>query len=284
MKKVILLTIPLLCVWVLSYSQSKVIIEGSYSIKEKENIESKTLLNINGRNQIELWDVTSSRFGQEVYYKVKFKEVTGYIKKKSVDEGIVEHVRQNNTVEEQPKKSNQDNLNIQPPENFNSILSYSSKYYFNGTNYIPDYATYSPSSNPYAVLQGRYDAGFRTIQSEYQKLIGLELLNLKNNSWLKSEKNRIKNIVATWKNIDWSKPENVNSSLSILNKYLENQQIKNEIILLQKISINYSRIRGNDQEGFYKTERWKELVGLMNEVKNCSSCNFIQLGYKYNIY
>lgn len=276
--KTALLTIAFLLVHTLtSFSQTKVIVNGYVLIKDAPSDNGKFLKSFDNRVQLEIL----GSYGN--YYKVKIDDIEGYTSKGLIDNHIIQYIGNSSNSSGYSSKKNYSS-SLAPPANFNHILDFVTSFSFNGSNYVPDYYSSPNSYNPYEVFQGRYDAGFKTIQNEYQKLLGLELLNIRNNNWLNSEKSRVKNLVSSRTNLDWSKQENVNHVISIITNYMTKPEIKEEIKLLQKIRRSYINLRSQNSEGFYKTEKWQELVFLMNEMKNCNSCNFSEIGYKYNVY
>ena len=183
------------------------------------------------------------------------------------------------------------------PNDFEDSLIFSMNYQFNGNNYIPNPApNYNVNyNNVYAGGQAQFDRGWNFMKNEVEKLYGLKLINKKNteylNSYIKSFKPKLVNELQY---LDFSEAQNVNYSFRIITQYISGKwkageeptsnPIVDEIKLLQKIHHEYFRIKNNDPNNFYYSNRWKDLKSLMIELQSCEISQIPYLGQKYNLY
>jgi len=181
------------------------------------------------------------------------------------------------------------------PSNWFEIIQNCSSYDFNGGKYVNN--NYLNNSGGYG-LQANYDRGFEIIQREWQRLNALSLINLKNEKYVQERKNEVRSQLPSSSGHDLSIQSNVNywynkctyhieagwTSTNSNNEKYSFKPIQDEIILLKKAYYEIIRIKNKDPDNYYNNERFKSMLKLLNELRNCGLTEISKLSWKYNLY
>ena len=105
----------------------------------------------------------------------------------------------------------------------------------------------------------QYDDDFSTVQTAFQKLINLQLVNMENIKLLGVYQENAKKYAPNISNTDYSIPANVDWALEFINRYFaNNKSIKDEMDLLGKISLELQVMKNSNPH------KWTETAGIKN--------------------
>ena len=162
-------------------------------------------------------------------------------------------------------------------------------YNFRATNYIsynpyPSYSMFDAMESILSSKQKKYDYAIKILSTEIRKLRDLELINDYNNSLLETHKNRVV-VLSEGKasQVDFSIYSNFTEMLNYVTWIYTIQSVKSEMNLLTSINNELYRIKIKDPDNFYKSERYKELGNVLNELKTISHDSIPNLSWKYGL-
>lgn len=130
----------------------------------------------------------------------------------------------------------------------------------------------------------QYEDGLGTVQTAYQKLMNLQLVNRENVKLLSVYQENVKKYAPSMGNADFSIPANVDWALEFINRYFTNNKpIKDEMDLLGKISLELQILRNNNPANWTETARYKELMGIIKDLEYCNPNEIGSMGWKHGI-
>lgn len=129
-----------------------------------------------------------------------------------------------------------------------------------------------------------YEAGFSKLQKEYNVLMDLKLINKVNKISLE----RYKSSVNKWTEKSFSKFDlSIQSEVDKISKFysqwLEDEKLREEYFLVKRIDLELSRLKVKDPDGFYKSDRYKEILDAINQITNCSLSDINSIAWKYGL-
>lgn len=174
----------------------------------------------------------------------------------------------------------------------------------NQVNIIFNITTYSYSNNTYMAynpypgksmvdvwggmmraMQARYDYAHNILSTEYRKLKNLELINIYNVEGLNVNRNAI---IAysepNYSKVDFTIYANFSSWLTYITSIYQHPSIKQEITLLKAVNTELNRIKNNDPDNFYKSDRYKDLNSVLSDLKTINKDSISTLNWKYGLF
>lgn len=169
---------------------------------------------------------------------------------------------------------------------FNS-LQISHNYQFYNNTYIafnpyPQISTMDAIWGTLTTLQSRYDYAHLVLSTEYKKLMALQLTNKSNIETLKYYQRFIKDYSdRNFRQVDVSIYENYVSWLKFITQPYAISSIKSELSLLQSIDTELQRIKISNPDGFYKSDRYKDITNAMSELSTINKDSISTIAWKY---
>lgn len=162
--------------------------------------------------------------------------------------------------------------------------SYSNNFYLPYNPY-PQYSMTDIWGGMLQARQDRYDYAFNILKTEMNKLKNLELVNDYDAALLNNTRNQI--IAYTQQNftkVDLSIYDNFTSWLNYFTSIYSVASVKQEITLLKSINAELNRIRYKDPDNFYKSDRYKDLMNALSELKTIDKDSISSLSWKYGLF
>lgn len=169
------------------------------------------------------------------------------------------------------------------------IIQNTIKIQFDSNNkyYIPDFYSLSGSLQ---ARQDRYDYYRGLIENAWYDVTHFELINESNNSWFQKQANTVDNYMKANSQVISQVDLSVNGDYAIkLVNYITSpfsfdKDVRTEIKLLQAIEREYSRLKRDYPDDFYKRERYKELGLVIEEIRTCEPSQIGSIGMLYGLY
>jgi hypothetical protein len=157
----------------------------------------------------------------------------------------------------------------------------------NDKYYIPNFFTLSSALQ---ARQERYDFYRDLIENSWYDVTHFELINESNNIWVQREAKKIDDYMKAnaqaISQVDLS--VNGDYAIKIVNYitsiYTFDKYVRTEIKLLQAIEKEYSRLKRDYPDDFYKRERYKELGLVIEKIRNCEPSEIGSIGMLYGLY
>ena len=136
-------------------------------------------------------------------------------------------------------------------------------------------------------LQSRGDAyrsGVDQVNYAYDRLMDIKLYNKENINSLSIYQEAVKNEHYKFAKTDFSLQNNVKSWLTYINEYRTYKPIKDEIYLLYHLFQEIQAIKRNNPDSFTSSNRYKELMQVLDELENCNTNDILSLARKHGIF
>ncbi|PQJ12648.1 hypothetical protein CJD36_002580 [Flavipsychrobacter stenotrophus] len=149
---------------------------------------------------------------------------------------------------------------------------------------LVDYQFYD---NALGRLENSYQDGVSTIQSYYNKLMMLQLVNTINSQRIEEYKKTTSNYMEhdfKTSHIDLSQQANVYSVCRYINAYRKDSYICDEMTLLTQIKSEIQSLKFNDPNGFTSGARYKELQQVLASLVTCNPSDIKTLALKHGIF
>ncbi len=171
-------------------------------------------------------------------------------------------------------------------QNQMNVILNINNYNFINKNYIP----YRPYINEglestLATRQAQYDYAVKVVSTEIQKLKNLELINLGNLTILENHRNKVISFAQNeWINVDLSINSNFTNMLNYVTWIYSIESVKFEIAILKSVNNEIIRLKNGDPNNFYKSERYKELGSVLNDLKTIDRNSISKLAWDHGLF
>lgn len=167
------------------------------------------------------------------------------------------------------------------------IISLSNDYLFINDIYYSSDVTpnYNLLGSTLSKLQARYDRGFDAVKFEWEKLRDLNMINYYTNSKV----NDYRKQVSAWlelngSKIDYGYGDNASRVVNYITGVYKIPGVKDELKLLQSINREIKRLKSQNPDGFHNSTRYKEIMNVISELRNCNISDFGDIAYKYGLF
>jgi len=147
--------------------------------------------------------------------------------------------------------------------------------------YNPDFDRLQRAMN---IKSTQYENGVHKIAEAYSDLRDLTIVNTENLEILNKYRDAVKEGLKKVSKWDLSVPSNVSTAVNYVNRYLEVPSIKAEKKLLSGIEMEMWTLKRNHPDDFSTLPRFKEIVALMEEIKNCPRSEIESIGIKHGFF
>jgi hypothetical protein len=169
------------------------------------------------------------------------------------------------------------------------VLNVNNYYYANGVyivyNPYPGYSIMDIMGRALFDRQRKYDYAHNVLSTEFQKLKKLELINYDNLAILNNTRKTIIEYAAeNYSKVDFSIYNNFVSWLDYFTAIYKIPSVKNEISLLNAVNSELSRIKRQNPDNFYKSDRYKELGQALSSLQTINKDSISTISWKYGLF
>ncbi len=149
---------------------------------------------------------------------------------------------------------------------------------------------YSPDWNFLLRMDDRLNAmvenNLSQIKYAYQSLMNITLINKYNIPRLEDYKKNVYGWVTTpaAESLDFTQQANVNLICKVINGYLSDKPVKDELDILTKINSELSLLKSRNPESFTNSQRYKELMSVIAQLSDCSNNDIRQLALQHALF
>ncbi len=128
----------------------------------------------------------------------------------------------------------------------------------------------------------QYNTAYDKLSQQYSFLMNLQLVNKKNIEVLSNYRKKIKEWADTnFSKIDLSLDQNVVGVSNFFTQWQKVATIKTECKTLDNIDAELARIKMKDPDGFYKSDRYVEIQGVLKELEDCQPGDINAIAWKH---
>ncbi len=167
------------------------------------------------------------------------------------------------------------------------IINLSDDYVFLGEAYYSRDMSpnYSILSNTLASMQARFDRGYNNVRYEWLKLKDLNMINNQTNAAVTNYRNQ----VSAWfdvngAKVDWGYGDNASRVIKFITGVYDLLGVKQELKLMKSIDKEIKRLKSVDPDGFHNSNRYKDMLNVIYEMRSCNVNEFGNIAYRYGLF